>query len=90
MIQNDLLKKFIENNAKRYIKSNNKIYEVHNFAENFNALEWKNSSIIKVKSTKGNKKFLVDVDKDEPSNFYGDYILTSPCDDIKDFKQYSK
>ena len=87
----DLLKDFIANNAKKYIKWNNEIYDVDEFVNNhFNKAEWKSSSIIKIKSTKGNKKYLVDIDKNEEANFYGDYILKTPSDEIRDFKNHSK
>ncbi|ACF07364.1 hypothetical protein [Metamycoplasma arthritidis] len=87
----ELLKKFINNNVKRYIRWEGQIYEVEDFIHNhFDKLKWRNSSIIRVKSTKGNKKYLVDVDKNENANFYGDYILTSPSDDIRDFRNHSK
>ncbi|ACF07352.1 Uncharacterised protein [Metamycoplasma arthritidis] len=90
-LDQNLVKKFINSNVKRYIKWKDKIYGIEDFIQNhFNKLAWKDSSIIKVKSTKANKKYLVDVDKTEDANFYGDYILTSPSDDIKDFKNYSK
>ncbi|KDE44974.1 hypothetical protein NPL4_03310 [Metamycoplasma hyosynoviae] len=87
----DLLKQFISNNAKRYIKHNGNIYEVDEFVNNhFAKQDWKGSSIIKVKSTKGDKKYLVDIDKNDEANFYGDYILKSPSDEIRDFKNPSK
>ncbi|MDC8917871.1 hypothetical protein PR261_02290, partial [Metamycoplasma hyosynoviae] len=81
----DLLKQFISNNVKRYIKHNGNIYEVDEFVNNhFAKQDWKGSSIIKVKSTKGDKKYLVDIDKNDEANFYGDYILKSPSDEIRD------
>lgn len=87
----DLLKDFISNNVKRYIKWKGQIYDVNEFVEkHFAKTEWKGSSIIKVKSTKGNKKYLVDVDKNEEANFYGDYILKTPSDEIRDFRNYGK
>lgn len=90
-LNTDLLKRFINNNVKKYIRWEGKIYEIEDFIQNqFSKLKWKNSSIIKVESTKGNKKYLVDVDKTEDANFYGDYILTSPSDDIRDFRNHSK
>ncbi|WP_374847136.1 hypothetical protein ACEY2E_00525 [Metamycoplasma salivarium] len=90
-LNTNLLKRFINNNVKKYIRWEGKIYEIEDFIQNqFSKLKWKNSSIIKVESTKGNKKYLVDVDKTEDANFYGDYILTSPSDDIRDFRNHSK
>ncbi|MGZ9413802.1 hypothetical protein [Mycoplasma sp. Z386] len=79
------LDNFVKNNYKKYIYFKNKIYEYDNFIKNqvFDSY-LSELPILKLNSTNGQNKFIVDLDKSVKENFYGKLFLDSPSGSIND------
>ncbi|AZZ65702.1 hypothetical protein DMC14_002835 [Metamycoplasma phocicerebrale] len=86
---NEATKEFIKNNHKKYIKfkDDSGQWQITTFDEfikySLTNRSFINSSAIKITSNQNNRKYLVDVGKQEDCNFYGDYILETQDSSIE-------
>lgn len=91
-LTNIFIRKRAANNLFKYCQFNNKYYTLEELKNDKSILlsDLSKYDVLKINSTKGNSSYIVDVGKDDPFNFYGDYVHVSSNNSIEDLTDLYK